>query len=83
MRARQGAMEEMEGLSSQEGEGLMGLWLTGAGRTLWPEQHRALLGSFEQSEGNPLYLRLAIEEARRWTSWQALCWRSSRSRTIW
>ncbi|HNS50063.1 MAG TPA: DUF4062 domain-containing protein [Anaerolineae bacterium] len=70
LRARQGTVEEMEVLSPQEGEGLMGQWLTGAGRTLRPEQRRALLGRFEQSERNPLYLRLAIEEARRWSSWQ-------------
>ena len=71
LRARQAEVEELEGLSPKEGNGLLGQWLNGAGRTLQAEQRRALLGCFEGSQGNPLYLRLAFEEARRWASWQA------------
>lgn len=49
------------------------LWLVDAGRTLHDpqpgevlDQPGEVLDAFERSQGNPLYLRLAFEEARRW-----------------
>jgi Domain of unknown function (DUF4062)/HEAT repeats len=44
----------------------LGLWLDDAGRTLHDPQPGEVIGAFERSQGNPLYLRLAFEEARRW-----------------
>ncbi|HZL32355.1 MAG TPA: HEAT repeat domain-containing protein, partial [Verrucomicrobiae bacterium] len=45
----------------------LGLWLDDAGRTLHDDQPGEVLEAFERSQGNPLYLRLAFEEARRWS----------------
>ncbi|MGV1036590.1 MAG: HEAT repeat domain-containing protein [Candidatus Nanopelagicales bacterium] len=42
------------------------LWLDDAGRMLHDPQPGEVLDAFERSQGNPLYLRLAFEEARRW-----------------
>ncbi len=55
-------------LSPVEGETLLTKWLEAADRTLQTPQRLAVLEKFNQSQGRPLYLRLAFEEARRWRS---------------
>ena len=57
----------LEPLSPEDGRDLLAAWLTAAGRTLTDDQRAEVLGKFA-SEGLPLYLRLAFEEARRWRS---------------
>jgi hypothetical protein len=61
-------------MSREDGEDLLGLWLDDAGRTLTPEQRANVLDAFEKqrSGGRPLYLKLAFEEARLWTSYTSL-----------
>ena len=49
-----------------DGRAALEAWLGNARRTLHEAQSREVLDAFERSEGNPLYLRLAFEEARRW-----------------
>jgi len=49
-----------------DGRAALESWLDNAHRTLHEAQSREVLDAFERSEGNPLYLRLAFEEARRW-----------------
>jgi hypothetical protein len=58
-------------MSREEGEELLGLWLDDAGRALTQAQHANVLDAFEKKEsaGRPLYLKLAFEEARLWTSY--------------
>ena len=69
--ARRGApLEELGPMGPADGKELLRRWLAEAGRALKAEQERAVLAKFNASEGNPLYLRLAFEEARRWTSGQ-------------
>jgi hypothetical protein len=68
LRARQAREVELGGLSRAEGDGLLSQWLASVQRTLQPEQRKEVLAKFEQSQGNPLYLRLAFEEARLWPS---------------
>jgi hypothetical protein len=68
LRARQAREEELGGLSRAEGDDLLSQWLASVRRTLQPAQRQEVLSRFEQSQGNPLYLRLAFEEARLWTS---------------
>jgi hypothetical protein len=64
---RRGAPVETLGpLGPGKGKELLRRWLAEVHRTLQPEQEQAVLEKFEASEGNPLYLRLAFEEARRW-----------------
>jgi len=58
------------GLRPEDGESLLDLWLASVGRRLQPHQHQEVLQKFAQSQGNPLYLKLAFEEARLWTSYQ-------------
>ncbi len=58
------------GLARKEGRDLLRQWLDAAGRTLDRKQEQAVLDQFEASDGNPLYLKLAFEEARLWTSTQ-------------
>ena len=60
--------KELGGLSRQEGDDLLSQWLASVHRTLQPAQRQEVLDKFEQSQGNPLYLKLAFEEARLWTS---------------
>ncbi len=55
-------------MSRDDGDELLGLWLDGAHRILQPAQRSAVLDAFADVERNPLYLRLAFEQARRWTS---------------
>ena len=65
---RQARLEELGRLTRQEGERILARWLDDADRDLQPAQRNAVLDRFEESEGNPLWLRLAFEEARRWRS---------------
>jgi hypothetical protein len=60
---------ELGPMSREEGQELMGQWLDDSRRTLQPDQRDEVLGKFEKSDGRPLYLKLAFEEARRWTSY--------------
>jgi hypothetical protein len=59
---------EVRGLPAADGKALLTTWLHDARRTLQQPQRALVLDSFQQSAGNPLYLRLAFEEACRWTS---------------
>ena len=65
---RKARLEELGRLERQEGERILVRWLADAHRRLQPAQRNAVLDRFEESEGNPLWLRLAFEEARRWRS---------------
>ncbi len=60
----------LSGLSRVDGEALLALWLADIHRTLQPSQRADVLASFEACQGNPLYLKLAFEEARLWSSFQ-------------
>ena len=62
---------ELGPLSREDGEELLQAWLASAlpSRRLQPNQRDALLEAFAESDGNPLYLKLAAEEARRWPAW--------------
>jgi len=62
--------ETLDGLSRDEGADLLSMWLSNASRTLQPDQMNAVLKNFDASGGNPLFLKLAFEEARLWTSFQ-------------
>jgi len=66
----EGRAEQLQlgGLSRAGAESAFDRWLEQAARTVQPEQRRVVLDRFEQSAGNPLYLRLVFEEARRWPS---------------
>ncbi|MFH1330145.1 MAG: AAA family ATPase [Actinomycetota bacterium] len=55
-------------LSREDGKRLLQEWLKRAGRTLQAAQREAVLDAFTASEGRPLYLEMAFEEARRWPS---------------
>jgi NACHT domain- and WD repeat-containing protein len=56
-------------MSSAEADTLLTNWLGHAGRALQPAQRTEVLDRFGRSEGLPLYLRLAFEEARLWRSY--------------
>ena len=65
--------KHLGGLEPEEGESLLDQWLKSVGRTLQPTQpaqRQEVLKKFAQSGCNPLYLKLAFEEARLWTSYQ-------------
>ena len=66
---RQPQQIELGPMLRRDGEELLDLWLDDAQRTLQPDQREELLDKFERSDGWPLYLKLAFEEARRWTSY--------------
>ena len=70
LKSKQVYEHELGGLSRQEGEGLLSEWLKDVQRELQLDQRNAVLDQFEheKSQGNPLYLKLAFEEARLWTS---------------
>ena len=57
----------LAGMSKNEGDRLLNLWLADAGRTLQKPQRESVLASY-QNNGLPLYLRLAYEEVRLWRS---------------
>ncbi|MGZ4924860.1 MAG: DUF4062 domain-containing protein, partial [Halobacteriota archaeon] len=62
--------ETLAPMSADEGEVLLDQWLTEAQRTLQPQQKRDILDKFAQ-QPLPLYLRLAFEQAKRWSSYRA------------
>lgn len=68
LHAKQVREERLGRLSRKEGEDLLSQWLVSVHRTLQEPQRKEVLDKFIQSEGNPLYLKLAFEEARLWTS---------------
>ena len=68
LKQRLAGVVSLRGLSPTEGNTVLTKWLEAAGRTLQEPQRLAVLEKFNQSEGRPLYLRLAFEEARRWKS---------------
>ncbi len=70
LRSRQARQVTLGGLEPEDGEALLDQWLESVGRRLQPAQRREVLQKFAQSQGNPLYLKLAFEEARLWTSYQ-------------
>jgi WD40 repeat protein len=55
-------------LSAADGRTLVAQWLADAGRTLQSAQEEGILRSFAR-EGNPLWLRVAVNESRRLASW--------------
>jgi hypothetical protein len=78
MQSKQSMEIMLGGLTRQEGEGLLSHWLAEAHRTLQSAQFQQVMDKFEclglpsgveLSPGNPLYLKLAFEEARLWTSY--------------
>lgn len=58
---------ELLPMELKEGEELLAKWLKNARRTLRDAQKNEVLSKFTP-EGNPLYLKLAFEEARLWRS---------------
>lgn len=58
------------GMTREQGDTLLTRWMEGAKRRLQSSQHAAILDTFA-TNGLPLYLRLAFEEARRWASYEA------------
>jgi len=68
LRSKQAREETLGGLSRHEGDDLLSQWLASVRRALQEPQRKEVLDQFEQSKGNPLYLKLAFEEARLWTS---------------
>lgn len=63
-------IQVLEKMTRKQGDQLLSSWLgEEAQRTLQPAQRAAVLDRFE-TNGLPLYLRLAFEEARRWSSYQ-------------
>ncbi|MEI7635614.1 MAG: DUF4062 domain-containing protein, partial [bacterium] len=62
----------LAGMSLEEGKELLGLWLNNSQRRLQPNQYEVLLNAFRDSGGLPLYLKLAYEKARQWTSYAIL-----------
>ena len=70
LRPKQPVFVDVGPLSRSDGEQLLGQWLAAADRRLQPAQTEEVLAKFEQTKGLPLYLKLAFEEARHWTSWE-------------
>jgi len=68
LQAKQAIIEQLGGLSRQEGDLLLSAWLGEAKRKLQDPQRKAVLNKFEETQEAPLYLKLAFEEARLWTS---------------
>jgi NACHT domain- and WD repeat-containing protein len=71
-RIPEGWRQRLDRMSRADGDRLLTQWLEQAGRTLQPHQREEVLGRFvapDQPGGLPLYLKLAFEEARRWTSY--------------
>lgn len=58
----------VDGLGMSDAEILLTSWLATYKRQLQPKQKNFVLERFS-SNGLPLYLRLAVEEVRRWTSY--------------
>ena len=68
LRKRGAPITELGPMSQGDGDELLHRWLAEAHRTLQPAQEQEVLGKFEASGGNPLYLHLAFQEARLWKS---------------
>lgn len=58
---------EIGAMDADEGETLLQSWLQRAERTLTSAQRAAIIDRFRRG-GSPLYLRLAFEDARLWSS---------------
>jgi WD40 repeat protein len=58
---------EVEPMTGAEGGTLLDTWLAEAGRTLRAAQRAGILEGFS-THGLPLWLRLAFEDARRWSA---------------
>jgi hypothetical protein len=66
-----GALEKiLGGLEEGDGRLLLKQWLADVRRELTAIQEKEVISKFKDSKGNPLYLKLAFEEARLWTSFQ-------------
>lgn len=61
----------IEPMTVEDGGRALGDWLRDAGRTLQPWQRDRVLGGFVRC-GLPLYLKLAAEESRLWSSFAAV-----------
>jgi hypothetical protein len=70
LQAKRAVELHLGGLLREEGKELLSQWLVSVHRTLQDAQREEVLAQFKQSEGNPLYLKLAFEEARLWASSQ-------------
>ena len=66
-RLPEGAVVELGRMSKEEGAEMLDALLAKASRRLTRDQRDRVLRGFAQ-EGSPLYLKLAFEEARLWTS---------------
>jgi WD40 repeat protein len=62
---------KLELLSPQYGEEALDLWLQLAGRTLQDTQRQEVLDKYTRC-GLPLYLKLAVEEASKWRSYDGI-----------
>jgi WD40 repeat protein len=62
---------ELAAFSAAEGSDLLDRWLGDANRRLTSTQRQHILGNFAKSS-LPLYLKLAFEQARHWSSWDAV-----------
>jgi len=63
-------LRELKPMPPEEGERLLNVWLDDAHRTLQFNQRKEILDNFNRKDnGNPLYLKLAFEEALRWKSY--------------
>ncbi len=62
--------KQLGGLDEKDGQRLLGQWLKGIHRDLTDGQQKEVISKFKASQGNPLYLKLAFEEARLWTSFE-------------
>ncbi|MBE0686158.1 MAG: DUF4062 domain-containing protein [Anaerolineaceae bacterium] len=77
LKSKTSLLEILGGLSRKEGDVLLTQWLTDAGRTLQTDQRDEITNKFMVEDlksekkitaGNPLYLKLAFEEAKLWKS---------------
>ncbi len=60
--------QEVQPMSVEDGKAILSPWLKEAHRKLQDDQEQYLLGRFKDC-GLPLYLKLAVEEARQWKSY--------------
>jgi hypothetical protein len=70
------SLEKVGPLGEDDGKNLLEAWLAEARRDLQDDQKEHVLSKFSAG-GNPLYLKLAFEEAKRWKSWEGLPRRSA------
>jgi signal recognition particle GTPase len=62
------SFKKLEPMSLEEGKNLLEKWLKKAKRDLQQPQRKEVLSGFK-TNGNPLYLKMAFEEARKWHSY--------------